>query len=119
MDPLFLPLLVIAVLTVPLIMNARRQKRAMAQAQELQSSLRNGDRVMTTSGLYGTVVGSTDATTVDLEIAPGVRTTWLRAAIREKLTEDAEDIDESAKGGLSVADQPLPAPHDSARFDNS
>ncbi|HEX6402475.1 MAG TPA: preprotein translocase subunit YajC [Pseudonocardiaceae bacterium] len=87
MDPLFLPLLFIVVLAIPLILNARRQKRAIADAQRLQSSLTNGDRVVTTSGLHATVVGSTDDSTVDLEIAPGVRTTWLRAAIRERLTD--------------------------------
>ena len=87
MDPLFLPLLFIVVLAIPLILNARRQKRAIADAQRLQSSLTNGDRVVTTSGLHATVVGSTDDSTVDLEIAPGVRTRWLRAAIRERLAD--------------------------------
>jgi preprotein translocase subunit YajC len=115
MDPLFLPLLFIAVLALPLILNSRRQKRATADAQRLQSSLTDGDRVVTTSGLHGTVVGSADETTVDLEIAPGVRTKWLRAAIREKITEDTEDNDEPA-----AASAPLAAPiDDSARADNS
>ncbi|MGH3902841.1 MAG: preprotein translocase subunit YajC [Pseudonocardiaceae bacterium] len=88
MDPLLLPLLFIAVLAIPLLLGSRRQKRALAEARRLQDSLTVGDRVMTTSGLHGTIVGTADATTVDLEIAPGVRTTWLRAAIREKITED-------------------------------
>ncbi|MGH3884151.1 MAG: preprotein translocase subunit YajC [Pseudonocardiaceae bacterium] len=109
MDPLLLPLLFIAVLALPLILGSRRQKRAMAEAQRLQNSLTNGDRVMTTSGLQGTVVGSADETTIDLEIAPGVRTTWLRAAIREKITEEDEP---------AAASAPLAAPvDDSARTD--
>jgi preprotein translocase subunit YajC len=86
MDPLILPLLFIAVLALPLILGSRRQKRAMAEAQLLQDSLTAGDRVMTTSGLHATVVGTAEESTIDLEIAPGVRTTWVRAAIREKLT---------------------------------
>jgi preprotein translocase subunit YajC len=111
MDPLLLPLLFIAVLALPLILSSRRQKRAMAEAQRLQSSLTEGDRVMTTSGLQGTVVGSADDTTIDLEIAPGVRTTWLRAAIREKITEDDEP---------AATSSPLAAPiDDSARTDKS
>jgi preprotein translocase subunit YajC len=65
----------------------------MAEAQRLQSSLTNGDQVITTSGLHGTVVDSGDETTVDLEIAPGVRTTWLRAAIREKVSETGAEVD--------------------------
>ncbi|MFY9807762.1 MAG: preprotein translocase subunit YajC [Pseudonocardiaceae bacterium] len=110
MDPQFLPLLVIAVLALLLILNSRRQKRAIADAQRLQKSLVNGDRVVTTSGLHGTVVGDADETTIDLEIAPGVHTRWLRAAIREKIT--AED------GHTATASAPLEAPvDDSARAD--
>jgi preprotein translocase subunit YajC len=116
MDPLLLLLFFIAALALPMFLNARRQKRAMAEAQELQKSLTNGDRVMTTSGLHGTVVGTADETMVDLEIAPGVRTTWLRAAIREKLT---EHTDEPTTNGMPESGAPLPAPQDSARADNS
>jgi preprotein translocase subunit YajC len=90
----FLPLLLIAALALPLILSSRRQKRAMAEAHQLQSSLVEGDRVMTTSGLQATVVSTADDTTVDLEIAPGVRTTWLRAAIREKISDDDDMTDD-------------------------
>ncbi|MDQ2882745.1 MAG: preprotein translocase subunit YajC [Actinomycetota bacterium] len=108
MNAQLLPLLLLAVLAGLLILNNRRQKRAMADAQQLQKSLVNGDRVVTTSGLHATVVGSADDTTLDLEIAPGVRTTWLRAAIREKVTT------------ADVAGEPLAAPVDgSTRTDNS
>jgi preprotein translocase subunit YajC len=56
-------------------------------------------------------MGSADDTTIDLEIAPGVRTTWLRAAIREKITEDDEP---------AATSSPLAAPiDDSARTDKS
>lgn len=111
MGSLLLPLLFIAVLALALILGSRRQKRALAEAQRLQSSLTEGDRVMTTSGLHGTVVDSSDETTIDLEIAPGVCTTWLRAAIREKITEDDEP---------AVTSAPLAAPiDDSARTDRS
>ncbi|MDQ2788277.1 MAG: preprotein translocase subunit YajC [Pseudonocardiales bacterium] len=108
MNAQFLPLLLLAVLAGLLILNNRRQKRAIADAQQLQKSLVNGDRVVTTSGLHATVVGSADDTTLDLEIAPGVRTTWLRAAIREKVTT------------ADVASEPLATPVDgSTRADNS
>lgn len=106
MEPLLLPLLFIAVLAIPLILGSRRQKRAMAEAQRLQDSLTEGDRVMTTSGLHATVVGTADDSTVDLDIAPGVRTTWLRAAIREKVTEDSvatEDDDRTEAAGARLA----------------
>jgi preprotein translocase subunit YajC len=114
MNPQFLPLLLIAVLALLLIMNSRRQKRAIAEAQRLQNSLVNGDRVVTTSGLHGTVVASVEETTVDLEIAPGVRTRWLRAAIREKITAEEDSDEPAAASVLPVA--PLDG---SARADDS
>ena len=99
-----LPFLLIAVLIVPMVLMSRKQKRAMAQQQELQNSISVGDRVMTTSGLYATVADTDDEATVDLEIADGVVTTWLRAAIRETVgpeveeeIEDDEDIVEEVE----------------------
>jgi preprotein translocase subunit YajC len=86
-----LPFLLIAVLIVPMVLMSRKQKRAMAAQQELQNSIGPGDRVMTTSGLYATVADTDDEATVDLEIADGVVTTWLRAAIREKVSPDVEE----------------------------
>jgi len=82
---LLLPLIIV-LFAVPLFMGTRKQKRAVAKQQEMQNSLSYGDRVMTTSGLYGNVVSSTD-TSIDIEIAPGIVTSWLRAAVREKVAE--------------------------------
>ncbi|OBF02984.1 preprotein translocase subunit YajC [Mycobacterium sp. ACS4054] len=70
---------------------SRRQKRAMQATIELHESLQAGDRVHTTSGLEATVVAITDDT-VDLEIAPGVVTTWMKLAIRDRILPDDEDL---------------------------
>ncbi len=88
MDQFILPLL-LALLFVPLFLSFRKQRRQYNQMQQLQSSLQVGDRVMTTSGLQGIIVEMTDDI-VDLEIAPGVVTTWLRQAVRERLEDPAE-----------------------------
>ncbi|WP_137724459.1 preprotein translocase subunit YajC [Prescottella subtropica] len=88
MEMLF-PLLIL-VLLVPMFLGIRRQKKEMKKTVELQDSLAIGDRVMTTAGLHATVAGLADGT-VDLEIAPGVVTTWSRMVIRERLTEDAAE----------------------------
>ena len=73
---------------------SRRQRRAMQATIDLHESLRPGDRVHTTSGLQATVVAITEDT-VDLEIAPGVVTTWMKLAIRDRiLPEDADDLAE-------------------------
>ncbi|HET9874199.1 MAG TPA: preprotein translocase subunit YajC, partial [Mycobacterium sp.] len=76
---LFLPLLV--VLAAFMFFASRRQKRAMEATIELHESLRIGDPVHTTSGLRATITAITDET-VELEIAPGVVTTWMKLAIR-------------------------------------
>ncbi len=90
-----LPLLLLfGLLAVMMFFMSRRQRRAVQQQQELQKSLSVGDRVMTTSGLYGTITDISDETTIDLEIAPGVETTWLRAAVREKVGPEVDEVDE-------------------------
>lgn len=92
MESLILPLL-LALLFVPLILSFRKQRRQYNELQQLQSSLDIGDRVLTTSGLQATIVDATDDT-VDLEIAPGVVTTWVRPAIRERLSEQETELDD-------------------------
>ncbi|MEV0683351.1 preprotein translocase subunit YajC [Nocardia sp. NPDC050378] len=85
MDFLF-PLLILALL-VPMFFGIRKQKREAEKVASMQESLKVGDQVITTSGLYGTVV-EIDDSTVDLEIAEDVVTTWLRQAIREVRNEE-------------------------------
>src|SRR6202035_6091683 len=87
----FLPMLI--VLGAFMFFASRRQKRAMQATIDLHESLRIGDRVHTTSGLQGTITNITDDT-VDLEIAPGVVTTWIKLAIRDRIEPDLEDDDE-------------------------
>jgi len=96
MQQLLLPLLLVLVLAVPLVMSTRKQKKQQAAQQDLQSSLAPGDRVMTTSGLYGTVADASGDNTIDIEIAPGVVTTWLRLAVREKVEPTVETEEDSA-----------------------
>ena len=72
---------------------SRRQRKAMQATIDLHESLQPGDRVHTTSGLEATVVSLTEDT-VDLEIAPGVVTTWMKLAIRDQiLPDDDEDYE--------------------------
>ena len=85
---IFLPLLVI--MGAFMFFASRRQKRAMQATIDLHESLRVGDRVHTTSGLQATIAGITDDT-VDLEIAPGVITTWMKLAIRDRVERDIDD----------------------------
>jgi len=77
------PFIMLALLAVLLFVLPARQRRTMqARAQALQESLTVGTPVMTTSGIHGTVA-RLDETTADLELAPGVVVTFVRAAIME------------------------------------
>ncbi|MEU0534058.1 preprotein translocase subunit YajC [Amycolatopsis tolypomycina] len=106
MQQLLLPLLLVLVLAVPLVMSTRKQKKQQAAQQELQSSLAPGDRVMTTSGLYGTVADASGDTTIDIEIAPGVVTTWLRLAVREKVEPVVETEEDAADEVEETVEEP-------------
>ena len=80
---------------------SRRQRKAMQATIDLHNSLQIGDRVHTTSGLQGTITGITDDN-VDLEIAPGVVTTWMKLAVRDRIEEDT-DSDSDADGSTSTS----------------
>jgi preprotein translocase subunit YajC len=88
---LLFPLLIL-LLFIPIFLSSRRQRRQVQEMKELQSALEPGDVVMTTSGLRATVVDASYEDTIDLEIADGVVTTWVRAAVKEKVP-SAVDVD--------------------------
>lgn len=85
---LFLPLII--VLGAFMFFASRRQRKAMQATIDLHNSLKIGDRVHTTSGLQGTITGLTDDN-VDLEVAPGVVTTWMKLAVRDRIDDDLDD----------------------------
>lgn len=76
-------LLVIVLLGVFMLVGVRNRKRQMAQDLVRVSRIGVGTEVMTTSGLYGTVVAKHDDGTVLLAIAPGVEVKWAAAALRD------------------------------------
>ncbi|WP_156250632.1 preprotein translocase subunit YajC [Pseudactinotalea terrae] len=87
-----------------LFMSSRARKR-QAEAGAFRNTLQAGQRVMTTSGMFGTVV-DVDGDKVTLSTGPGQESEWLLVAIA-KLVEDEEiaaaDDDEDV-----VADETLP-----------
>ena len=94
-----LPILLIGVVFYLLIMRpARNRQRKQA---EMMSSLAPGARIMTTAGVYGTVV-SLDDDDAEIEIAPGVVIRVVKAAIgkvmeTEQAPADAPDRDGAAE----------------------
>lgn len=103
----FLPLVV--VLAAFMFFASRRQKRVMQDTIDLHESLRIGDRVHTTSGLAATITGITDDM-VDLEIAPGVVTSWMKLAIRDRIEPDTPETGDTDDAVEAAADsEPLPS----------
>jgi preprotein translocase subunit YajC len=92
----FLPLLII--LGAFMFFASRRQKKAMQATIDLHNSLKVGDHVHTTSGLHGEIKGITDDD-VQLEIAPGVVTTWMKLAVRDRIEPD-DDLDDDTDEGV-------------------
>ena len=91
---------------------SRRQRKAMQATIDLHDSLKVGDRVNTISGLQATIAAITDQT-VELEIAPGVITTWSKMAVRERIEpEHPEHEDAGAPGEITestgIIDTPNP-----------
>lgn len=93
-----LPLIII--MGAFMFFSSRRQRKAMQATIDLHDSLRVGDRVNTTSGLQATIAGITDDH-VDLEIAPGVVTRWMKLAIRDRVE---PEIDTAIGGAGASAD---------------
>jgi preprotein translocase subunit YajC len=90
-------LLMLAMPVVLFIMMRSQKKKATAQ-QQRQQSAGVGDEIMTTAGIFGTIVDEDeDEGTVVVEIAPGTRIKMVRAGIARRLTEDDEDDADEAE----------------------
>jgi len=95
-----LPYLVMfALLAIFVGVSMRNRRRQIAEELVRVSRIDVGTDVMTTSGLYGTVVGRNDDGTVILSIAPGVEVKWALAALR-----DADSLSDTYRQGISSAD---------------
>jgi preprotein translocase subunit YajC len=92
MDPsALLPLAVLAGAFYLLILRPM-QRRQREQAQ-VAAALAPGARVITQSGLHARVA-SVGQGTVDLEVAPGVVTTWVIGAVARVLADEAPGASE-------------------------
>lgn len=97
----WLPLALFVLVVVGLIVFTARARRRQRDADSVRSeSITVGTEVMTTSGLYGTVLARHDDDSVQLQIAPGVQVKWAFAALRDVSTlpqtyrpTDTEDSD--------------------------
>jgi preprotein translocase subunit YajC len=75
------------------MMRSQRRRVSMQQAQQRSADV--GEDILTTSGIFGTIVDADDdEDTVVVEIAPGTRIKMVRAGIARRIIEDEPD-DES------------------------
>ena len=87
-------LLIFVVFYVLLIVPQQRQRR---KTQEMLSNLKSGDKVVTSGGICGMIVGFRD-TVVQLQVAPQVRIDVTRSAIAAlQPEEDGSKSSEAAK----------------------
>jgi preprotein translocase subunit YajC len=87
-------LLFFALILVALYFLIIRPQRARArQAAQLQAGLAPGIEVMTTAGMFGTVAELTDDAVV-LEVSPGVRVRFAKAAVGRIVSHDEDSHDE-------------------------
>jgi preprotein translocase subunit YajC len=76
----------------------RPQQQQRKKLQQMLSDLKTGDRVMTSGGVYGTIVGFRNGV-VQLQIAGQVKIDLARSAITGVATEEAEDASKTEPGG--------------------
>lgn len=98
---LYLGILVVAFL----LLIVRPQRRQMAAHRALVASLRLGDEVVTSGGIYGTI-RDLDDQAVDLEVGPGIVLRVARGAIAQRVEPIEEAVDDS--GDDTGDDRPQP-----------
>ncbi len=78
-SPLLLMVVVMGLLILP-------QQKQQKRVRQMRAALKNGDKVITTGGIYGTIVGVEDDA-VQVRIADQVKVKVARAAIASVETE--------------------------------
>jgi preprotein translocase subunit YajC len=84
-------LLIVGLIVIFYFMLIRPQQKRMRQQMDLMNSLRSGDDVMTSSGIYGTI-SDVEEDTIILEVAEDVHVRLAKNAVVRVLTEhEAEE----------------------------
>ena len=91
-----LPMLAIAAIFWFVMIAPERKRRK--EREGMIAALKKGDKVMTTSGMYGTVA-QVQGEVVTLQISDNVRVKFALAAIQGQVDEDAKKGDKNKKGG--------------------
>ena len=84
-NPLIMMVIVMGIFYVMLILPQQKQRK---KTQAMLAAIKNGDKVVTTSGIYGTINGL-DGETVILKIADQVKIRVARSAIASVEAEES------------------------------
>ncbi|WP_313814891.1 preprotein translocase subunit YajC [Glutamicibacter sp.] len=82
-------ILMVALFAVLILMMFRGRKKQAAQQEKLKTNTVPGAKVMTNSGIFGTIIGIDGEDRVQVEVANGVVLTLHRQAISTFLDNDA------------------------------
>lgn len=90
-------LLLVGVVALAYFMLIRPQQKRAKEQRDLMAAIKPGDRVMTISGIVGTIryLGEKQ---VILEISPGVEMTLVKAAISSQPVDDEFEYSDEADG---------------------
>jgi len=101
----FLPLILLLLIFYFLLL--RPQRKRQQELIQMQNSLTPGMRVMTSTGLFATVV-ALRGDDVILEVAPGVETRWVKAAIARIVPPEEGEAQPGPAGGTGDAQEDKP-----------
>lgn len=85
-------IMMVAVFAVLYFLMIRPQKKRMDQHMAMQSALQPGDRVLLTSGIFGTIAHVGERQLI-VELAPGVEITVLKGNIAKQVVADEEEFE--------------------------
>jgi len=85
-SPLFLMLIIFGVFYFIVIRPARKSQQ---DTETMRDELKNGDRIVTSGGIYGTVVGVTDES-IQLRVADSVKIQVAKSAVAQRVEESGK-----------------------------
>ncbi|MDX2226661.1 MAG: preprotein translocase subunit YajC [Verrucomicrobiae bacterium] len=90
----FIPLILMVVIFYFLLI--RPQMKRQKQDEAMRGSLKNGDKIVTTGGIFGSVTSVKDRSLI-IKIADGVKIEILKSAVGEKLESGKETTEAETK----------------------
>lgn len=104
-------LFTILIFALPLLMFfflQRSNRRRVQHQRMMQQAVEEGEEILTTSGIFGTVVEiDEDEDTMLVEIAPGTRIRMLRQSVARRLNEDLYEEEEEEEATSSDDEGPI------------